>query len=180
MKNKIDQSYRFEELSEWESNSLKEKYSSFSLSKKSTWEALGFIIVLSSIISLVIPFLPPRFVWGSWSPPTTMDEYKYRVFEFLIVFPILIILVFFYVNLRNRIDIQLGFKRIANFRITTLIDLGIFKILILNKWRLFSLRKKHRYYISANKGCIITIKRTGTFRIFDYYIRDEKKFIEES
>jgi hypothetical protein len=83
------------------------------------------------------------------------------------------------VNIRNKIDLISGTKRTANFKVTDVINLGIIKILKINGWRLFSIKARHPYFKSAVQGQIISIKRTTTYRLIDYYIRDEKIFKDE-
>ena len=91
----------------------------------------------------------------------------------------MIIAVFAYVNIRNKIDLILGTKRTANFKVTEVLNLGTIKILFMNGWRPFSIKARQPYFKSAIQGQIITIKRTGTFRLIDYYIRDEKIYNDE-
>lgn len=175
----IDKTYRKEKLLDWELKSLTEKYSDFSFSKKSTWLTLGLIIVGVSIFALFIPFIPPRFGWGNWEPARTLYDYKLRVSNFLVIAPIMIITVFVYVNLRNRIDLQQGVKRTGNFKVIGVLDFWSIKILILNTWRPFTIKSKQRYFNSVNQGHIITIKRTITYKLIDYYIRNEMTFNDE-
>ncbi|HEY0669674.1 MAG TPA: hypothetical protein VGD22_15935 [Sphingobacteriaceae bacterium] len=179
MTQQIDRAYRKERLLDWELKSLTEKYDSFSFSKKSTWIILGLIILGLSFFAIIVPFIPPRYGWSNWTPPTTTSEYQYRLTNFLIAIPVLIFAIFAFINIINTIDLQLGVKRTANFKVTEIRNLGTIKILMLNGWRPFSIRTKHRYFNSVKQGQIITIKRTGTYRLFDYYIRDQKIFNDE-
>ena len=172
----IDKTYRKERLLDWELKSLTEKYDSFSFSKKQTWITLGFIIGGLSFFAFIAPFIPPRYGWSNWTPPTTNSEYQFRLTSSLFAFPILIFAVFAYINIINKIDLQLGVKRIANFKITEIWNFGTIKVLLLNGWRPFTIRNNRRYFNSAKQDQIITIKRTGTYRLFDYYIRDQKAF----
>lgn len=175
----IDKTYRTEKLLDWERKSLKDKNSIFSFSKKSTWLGIGFIIIGLSFLGLIVPFIPPRYGWSNWVPATTIEEYQLRVSNFIIGVPIIIIVLVAYVNTRNKIDLILGVKRIANFKITNVIDLEVAKILILNGWRIFSVKANQPYFISASPGQVITIKRTGTFKLFDYCVRDKNTYITE-
>jgi len=175
----IDKTYRKEKLLDWERKSLTDKFSIFSFSKKSTWLTLGLIILGLCVFGFIIPFIPPRYGWGNWTPATTSDEYQYRLTNFWIAVPIMIIAVFAYVNIRNKIDLILGTKRTANFKVTDVLNLGTIKILLMNGWRPFSIKARQPYFKSAVQGQIITIKRTGTFRFIDYYIRDEKTYNDE-
>jgi MFS family permease len=168
----IDKTYRKEKLLEWERKSLTEKFSIFSFSKKSTWLSIGLILIGLCVFGFIMPFIPPRYGWSDWKPATTIDEYQIRLTNFWITIPIMIIIVFIYVNIRNKIDLILGTKRTANFKVTDVINLGTIKILIMNNWRLFYIKARHSYFKSAVQGQIITIKRTATFRLIDYYIRN--------
>lgn len=169
----IDKTYRKEKLLDWERKSLTDKFSIFSFSKKSTWVALGLIILGLCVFGFIVPFIPPRYSWGNWTPATTTDEYQFRLTKFLVTVPIMIISVFGYINLRNKIDLMLNIKWTANFRITKIINLGTMKILIINGWRLFIIRTTDPYFQSVLKGQIITIKRTGTFRLIHYLDRND-------
>lgn len=179
MNTEIDKIYRKEKLLEWESKSLTDKFSIFSFSKISTWLTLGQIILGLCVFGFIVPFIPPRYGWGNWTPATTSDEYQYRLTKFWIVVPIFIIAPFACMNIRNKIDLTLGTKWTANFKVTNMLNLGTIKILFMNGWRPFSINARQKYFQSATQGQIITIKRSGTFRLIDYYIRDEKKYNNE-
>lgn len=172
----LDKSYRKEKLLEWERKSLTEKYSMFSLSKQSTWITLGLIVLILSLFGFIFLFIPPRYGWGNWTPPNTSEEYQYRLSNFLITIPIFILVVFIYVNIRNKIDLTLGIKRTANFKVTHALNLLSIKILLLNGWRPFIIKSRKPFFDNAIQGQIITIKRSGTYRLIDYYIRDEKAY----
>jgi hypothetical protein len=175
----IDNTYRTEKLQDWERKSLTGKFSGFSFSDKSTWVTLGLIILGLCVFAFIIPFIPPRYGWGNWTPATTSDEYWYRVTNFWVVAPILILVVFAYINIRNKIDLSLGTKRTANFKVTDVLNFGVIKILLMNGWRPFGIKAREPQFDTVRQGQIITIKRTGTFRLIDYYIRDLEKFNDE-
>lgn len=179
MNPQIDKTYRTERLLEWEIQNLSENYNALSLSKKSTWISLGVVIIVIFVTAFLMPFFPPRYGWGNWSPPKTADEYQYKVSSFLIVVPLILLAGLVYYSIRNTIDLKSGIKRTANFKVTDVIDLGVFKILILNGWRLFSLKDTDNQFYTVDRGQIINIKRTGTYRLISYYVRDEKAFIQE-
>ena len=179
MRTALDKTYHKEKLLDWERKSLSDKYSSFSFYNKSTWLTLGLVIAGVCVFGFIVPFMPPRYGWGNWTPPVTGDEYQNRLTNFWIAAPILIISVFAYVNIRNKVDLFFGTKRTANFKVTNVLNLGTFKILFMNNWRPFRINTRQPSFISVVKGQIITIKRTATYRLIDYYIRDEKKFIAE-
>ncbi len=179
MKTVIDKTYRKGKLLDWERKILTDKFSMFSFSKKSTWLTLGLIFFALCILGFIVPFVPPRYGWSNWTPATTSDEYQFRLTNFWILVPIIIIAVFAYENIRNKIDLILGTKWTANFTVTYVLNLGIIKVLFMNGWRPFSIRARHPFFSTVRQGQIITIKRTGTFRLIDYYIRDEKTYNDE-
>lgn len=170
----IDKIYRKGKLLDWERKSLAEKFSMFSFSKKSTLLMLLLIILGLCVFGFIVPLIPPRYSWSNWTPASTNEEYQYRLTNFWVAVPIMIIGLFAYVNIRNKIDLIFGTKRTANFKVTKVINLGTIKILFMNGWRPFSIKVKQPYFKSAIQGKIITIKRTETFRLIDYCIRDEK------
>lgn len=175
----LDNTYRTEKLLDWERKSLTGKYSDFSLTKKSTWMTLGLMIFVGFALGFLIPFIPPRYSWGGWTPATTSEEYWYRVTNFWTITPILILSVFAFVNLRNKLDLAFGAKRTANFKVTEVLNLWTIKVLLMNGWRPFSIRAKQPYFNSVAQGQIITIKRTYTYSLIDYYIREIDKFHDE-
>jgi hypothetical protein len=185
----IDKAYRKEELLDWELKSLTQKYSDFSFSKKSTWINLRFLLLISAIIALIVPFIPPRSIDANWAPPETIEAYLSELTLSLIIIPIMILVSFIFIMVRNRIDLQLKYKWKGNFKVINVFNpnfnlIDVFgprsnKILILNSWCLFIISPNQPYYNSVKSGQIISIKRTITFRLIDYYIRDEEKFLEE-
>ena len=62
----------------------------------------------------------------------------------------------------------------ADFRVTKVIDLGAMKILILDSWRLFKIKKREDHFDKVREGQFIQIKRTGTHRLINYYVYDKK------
>ncbi len=175
----IDKTYRKEKLLDRERKNLTNKFSIFSVTKKSTWRRLGLIILGLFVFGLIVPFIPHRYGWGKWAPAATSDEYQYSLTNFWIAFPILIIAVFAYVNIRKKIDLIFGTKLTANFKVTNVLNLGTFKILFINGWRPFIIKARQPYFKSAVQGQIISINRTWTFRLINYYIRDENTYIDE-
>ena len=175
----IDTTYRTERLLEWEIQSLSGKFGTFSLYKKSTWISLGTIVLVILVIAFIVPFFPPRFGWSNWSPPTTADDYEFRVSNFLVVVPLILFIGFAWLSIRNNIDLRSGIKRTANFKVTEVIDLGVLKILILNGWRTFTLKYRDNQFNTVTQGQIMNIKRTRTYRLISYQIRDERAFIQE-
>lgn len=140
---------------------------------KGIWTAVGLLLMVGLIGSFIFPFLPPRH-GGRWTLPTTGQEYNSRLTTSLIVFPILIILFVITIALRSTIDLKLGYKKLGDFEVTKILELGHLKILVLDNWRLFSIRKRGDYFDKVKEGQRIQIKRTGTYRLIDYYVYDKK------
>ena len=176
MTTKVDKAYRIEKLLDWEYKSLKER---FSLTDKISWQDFVTPIIIIFAISLVAPFLPSLHARPNWKPPTTIDEYVHIVATIWIVYPISFVALSAFRIIRNFIDLHRGVKRTANLRVTEVINLGIVKILVLNGWRPFTINVRQEYFKTAQKGSIITLKRTATFKLINYYIRDERAFLNE-
>jgi hypothetical protein len=175
----IDKKFRKEKFLAWEIKSLTDKNSLFSFSKAG-WKTTAIIVFILVAVAFIAPILPPRYGRGNWMPPTTWDQYRFEVTNAFITIPLIIISVVIYITVRSKIDLALGYKRTANFKVTEVLDFGILKIAVLNKWRLFFIKRRDINFHSVNEGQIITIKRTGTFRLISYYARDEKIFNNET
>lgn len=160
--------FKKEKFSDWEEKSLKEKYS-----LKGIWTALGLLLFIGLIVSFIAPFLPPRY-GGRWNPPTNQQEYYDKQITGLIWITALIILGIIFIALRSTIDLKLGYKKTGDFKVTNILDLGPLKILILDNWRLFEIRKREDYFDKVRVGQQIQIKRTGTHRLINYHVYDKK------
>jgi hypothetical protein len=160
--------FRKEKFSDWEIKSLKEKYS-----LKGIWTALGLLLAVGLFGSFIFPFLPPRY-GGGWKPPTNQGEYTDRLTTNLFWVPALIILTIIFIALRSTIDLRLGYKKTGDFGVTSIIGLGAIKILVLDNWRLFQIKKREDYFDKVKEGQRIQIKRTGTHRLINYYVYDRK------
>jgi hypothetical protein len=171
----LSKGYQIEKLQDWEQKSLREKFSVFSIGNKESLKGWGLILVILGVCSFVFPFIPPRYGSGRWTPPTTMQEYTDKVAIFLMWAPIFVILVALIMSLRGTIDLKLGYKKTADFEITTIIDLVSIKILVLDGWRLFSIGKRKEYFDKIELGFRIEIKRTGTHRLISYYVHQYKR-----
>lgn len=176
----IDKVYRKEQLLDWERKSLTEKCSEFSFSNKSTLKTLFFVTLGLVIFGFLAPYIPPRRIYYDWNPPENFDEYKFRLTSYLFFVPTIPIFILFITNLRNKIDLKINKKLTANFIVTSVISLGTLKIIVMNGWRIFRIDTRQPYYTSIKKGDIISIKRTVTFRLIKYFVRDERIFILEN
>jgi hypothetical protein len=157
-----------EKFTDWERRSLKEKHS-----LKGLWAGLGLLLLIGLIGASIFPFIPPRY-GGSWNPPTNQQEYTDKLTTGLFWMPTLMILTIVFIALRSTIDLKLGYKKTGDFKVTKIIDLGPIKILILDSWRLFKLRKREDYFDKVKQGQRIEIKRTGTHRLINYHVYDKK------
>jgi hypothetical protein len=159
--------FRKEKFSDWEKKSLKEKYS-----LKGIWITLGVLFLIGLIGSLIIPFLPPRRM-SNWNPPTNQQEYSDQVSTNLIFLPVFIFSIIIFIWLRSTIDLGLGYKRLGDFEVTKIIELGYLKILILDHWRLFDIKKRDVHFETVKEGQRIHIKRTVTHRLINYHVYDK-------
>jgi len=168
----IDKSYRVEKFDDWELQNIKEK--SIIHSIVTDWRLSVLLLVIVIVVASVIgPILPPKYA-GSWKPPTTTDEYLHRMQLILIGLPCVLLLAIIVNGIRTYIDLKSSVKRVANFHVTDVINLGFVKILIMNGWRLFSIRAKDDYFTSVQIGQIMVLKRTATYRLINYYLTDMK------
>ncbi|MBI3220541.1 MAG: hypothetical protein HYZ44_13590 [Bacteroidetes bacterium] len=166
--------FRKEKFSDWEKKSLKEKYS-----LKGIWLTLGVLLSIGLIGSFIFPFLPRRRM-GHWNPPTNQQEYSDQVVTNLIFLPLFIFSILIFVWLRSTIDLALGYKRLGDFEVTKVIYLGHLKILVLDHWRLFDIKKRGDYFQTVKEGQQIQIKRTATHRLINYYVYDKKVSTQEN
>jgi hypothetical protein len=162
-----------ERLNDWEIKSLKEKFKLISIKSKAGLLFLALMVVFIFSLSLISPFLPPRYGWGNWSPPNDLDEYFSRVQTIWIVIPLILLFGYTIHAIRTKIDFFLAYKWISNYKITEVISFGAIKILLLDKWHLFVIRANQQHFASVEQGQFITIKKTGTLRTIDYHIRDQ-------
>jgi hypothetical protein len=160
--------FKKEKFSDWERKSLTEKYSF-----KGVWTVIGLLLIFGLVGSFTFPFLPPRYA-GSWRPPTNQQEYGSKLVTSLIWVPILVLLVISLMVIRPTIDLRLGYKKTADFEVTKIIDFGAMKILILDNWRFFRIKKGEDYFDKVRERQYIQIKRTGTHRLINYYVYDKK------
>lgn len=175
----IDKRYRKETLLAWERESLIEKWSWFSLTRKSTWLGLGLIVFVLTIFGLIGPFIPPRYGRQHWSFPATISDYQSELLSYLTVVLVFAVSLAMYTHIRNAIDLYLNTKLVANFVIRDVEDLGTMKLIIMNGFHFLIIRSKQPYFDSVAKGQVIKIRRTGTLRLIDYYIRDREMFWDE-
>jgi hypothetical protein len=168
-----DNKYRSESLLDWEIQTLRQKSSR-------TSSIIGLILIVVVGLSFLLPFFPPRYGLGNWSPPATMYDYQDRVTDFLIIAPILILVVFVFKFLRTKIDILLNFKWVGDFQINNVIELGRLNFVSKKGWPFYTIRQGEEYFNSVTPGHIITIKRTATFKLISIYIRNTDKFSNET
>jgi len=181
----IDCYYRLINLFPGEKKRLTTEYLKYSLLEKKSIRIS--ILIFTGIIALAFlaPLVPPRSSFIptpgeiSWHPVESAEEYWSFVRISVVSGIILFSLVFIPVYLRNTIDISSKRKLTGTFLITGYYRLFCCGLIFINGWRLFSISKHHRKYFSIKPGHIITINRTITFRVIDYYIRDENQFKNE-
>lgn len=182
----FDSYYRLLNLFPGEKIRLRNEYLEFSLLEKSSIRYSILIFIGIMALAFLAPLIPPRSSFVptpgkiSWHPVESTEEYWSFVRISVVTGIILFMIVFIPVYLRNTIDISSKSKLTGTFLITRYFRLFGCGLLLLNGWRLFSISKHHRKYFSIKPGYIITINRTITFRVIDYYIRDEQQFKNEN
>jgi hypothetical protein len=167
----IDRSYRKQQY-------LKKELENLAAQNAGPFFSIRPVVAVMAVLLLIVlsvPYFPPRYGWGTWSPPNTVTSYVTRVKEitimvlFLILFLSLMIL---FTRLRNKIDLRLGFKRTGNFEIVRVVSLGSTKVLSLSNRNLFFLKSGQLHFTTVKPKQIISLNRTGTFRLLDYVIYD--------
>ncbi|NEM96061.1 hypothetical protein [Pontibacter burrus] len=164
-----------ERLNDWEIKSLKEKVKLISFKSKAGSLSLILLVVIIISLSLISPYLPPRYGWGNWSPPNDLDEYFSQAQTIWIVIPSILLIGYTIHTIRTKIDFFLAYKWISNYRITEVISFGVIKILLLDKWHLFVIRANQQHFDSVEQGQFITIRKTGTLRTIDFLITEESQ-----
>jgi len=158
-------SFKKEELKDWERKDLKAVYSF-----KDGWRTLGVLAVICAVVPFIFPLIPPRY-GHQWTVPASEREYYERI-NFLWL-PILLVIVFSFIAIRLSVDLALGHKKSGDFEVTRVLTIGPIKILILDGWRIFYIKKRDAYFDKAHRGQRIQIKRTGTHRLIDYWVYEK-------
>jgi hypothetical protein len=159
-------SFKKEVLTDWERRNLKEIYSF-----KGGWRTLGLLALFCIVGPFVFPLIPPRY-GSNWTAPNGEREYYERI-NFLWL-PVLLIIVFAFIATRLAADLLLGYKRSGDFLVTKVLTIWTIKILILDDWRIFYIKKNEAYFDKASIGQRIQIKRTGTHRLIDYNVYERE------
>jgi hypothetical protein len=158
-------SFKKERLTDWERKDLKAIYSF-----KGGWRTLGLLTIFCIVGPFIFPLIPPRYS-HQWTVPTNEREYYDRI-NFLWL-PALLIFVFSIIAIRLTIDLTLGYKKNGDFHVTNVLIIGPIKLLILDQWRIFYIKKSEAYFDKVRKGLNIQIKRTATHRLVDYYVYEK-------
>ncbi|GLU52937.1 hypothetical protein [Dyadobacter frigoris] len=137
-------------------------------------KVLPFIFGLI-LIGLISPILPPRYGYSNWEPPESGYQYLSNMKEAIVIALFLsfyVFLNFVFNKIRSKIDLDLGFKRIGNFEISRVIVFPKLKILILSNQSLFFLKSRNLHFTTVKRKQIITLNRTGTYKVLDYSIHN--------
>jgi len=129
------------------------------------WRALGLLTLLCIFGPLIFPLIPPKYGHHVGS---SEKEY-YTMINFLWL-PTLVLTVFLFIAIRLILDLVIGYKKIGDFEVTKVLTIGPRKILMLNHWRVFILKKGEAYFEKVQVDKKIRITRTGTHRLLDYYV----------
>lgn len=168
-----------------ERSRLKKKYFKFSLVNKRKIRNAVLTALIGIAFSFIAPLIPPRSSFvpnpANYHPKRVSDLEEYWSFVEIAfwVFATFYLSIFIFVYVRNTIDLLARNKIVGTFRVTKSFRAFSYRILILNRWRIFFLRKQNLQYQRVNEGFFITIHRTLTFKLINYYIRTEKQFFNE-
>lgn len=132
------------------------------------WKTLGLVTVLCVFGPFIFPLITPKY--GHNVEASVRDTYTMTNFLWL---PTLLLLVFLFISIRLILDLTIGYKKIGNFQITKILTFGPTKVLILDGWRLFFLKKSEAYFEKVQVDYKIQIARTGTHRLMDYYVYEK-------
>lgn len=131
------------------------------------WKALGLLTVLCVFGPFIFPLIPQ---YGRNVGESERDIYTMINFLWL---PTILLIVFLFIAIRLLLDFMIGYKKIGDFQVTKVLTIGPAKILILDRWRLFILKKSEAYFEKVQVDCKVQITRTGTHRLMDYYVYDK-------
>ncbi len=172
---KIDTKYKTENLKDWELKSLLEKNELGKLTLKFILSISIFII----IFILISPYFPPIRLGREFNPPKNLNEYLEDIsFSAILIFSILI-LMFTFEFLRNKIDEKYKIKKNGNFEIKSKVNFGKHTFIGMNNLKFLIVKSNYVGLRSAKVGQIINVKKTVTNKIISLYIRDKSKFETE-
>lgn len=137
-----------------------------------------FLIAIITLVvfSLLFQLLPSRFN-GFKSFPKDFDSYLFNIMIFWIFVPSFYVIVCLISFVRLKTDLSRKIKRVHNYTITHVIKWGVNnKCLILNNSRFFRVNKYEPLFESLRKGQEIKIKRTATFMLIEYSVKDKDAF----
>ncbi len=143
---------------------------------KLTWQ---FILVFISfslylLFSLIAPILPSKY---NNHFPVSMQDYWRQVKAGAIGISFLflgVILCVFISEIRRRIDIFFGFKRIGIFYVIRIYNLGTFKIIRFNNGHFLSMKQANENFYTIQIGNIFEIERTATYKLTTYKILESE------
>ena len=128
---------------------------------------MGLLTVLCVFGPFIFPLIQP---YGRNVGESERDIYTMINFLWL---PAILLIVFLFIAIRLLLDFMIGYKKIGDFQVTKVLTIGPAKILILDRWRLFILKKSEAYFEKVQVDCKVQITRTGTHRLMDYYVYDK-------
>jgi hypothetical protein len=156
---------RTEILTDIDRQILKDRYKG-----KDFWTFLLWILLIGILLAFIAPYLPPLRS-GSYNPPTNSTEYVERV-KMGIVFAVLVGLWVIGWFVRATIDLRLGYKSVSDHTIKRVVNLLSRKILVLDQSKLFVVHRDGPFFKKVTTGQKIQIIRTGTKKLFHYYVTD--------
>ncbi len=166
----VDKNYRKENLDKF---NIQIEYSLRLLFLRNFGSVLP-IIILAFILSFTVPFVPhPTYGLGG-KAPATFSDYTNKVFQidyyFFLIMLAIIILNSFYEYLRAHFYNRAGYKKIGNFKVTKILNLGYLKIVHLNYGRKLKIKNADRYFDEFIVGQIVEIQRTASNKLLSYKV----------
>ncbi len=152
-----------QKFSDSDKKDLKSTYSFYG-----AWKTLGLLTVICVLGPLMFPLIRPKY-----GHHVNSDDREFYTMINFIWLPILLLTIFSFIAIRLLVDLIMGYKKIGDFHITKVMTIGPMKILILDRWRLFYLKKSEAYFEKVQVDYKIKITRTGTHRLMDYYVYDK-------
>ena len=171
----IDLKYNTENLKEWELKSLSEKNEL----GKFTFKFLLSISFGLFVFILLSPYFPPLRPGNKFNPPKSLSEYFDDISITAIIICSILFLTFGFEFVRNKIDNKSKIKKVGNFEIKGLLNLGRQTFVLMNNFNFLFIKSNYAGLKNAKKGQIITVKKTATNKTFSIYIRDKSKFETE-
>ncbi len=158
------------QLNEADRKILRNKYYSWLLYGSYGKTIVALLLLLLIGVTIVVPFIPPRFGIRNWSFPSNLQDYVSRITNPWLIIPSIIILYFVILLLRTKIDMSAGTKRTGTFQVRKAITLGRYKILYLKNFNFLIVNNKTNQNKDLKSGQLIQLNKTMTSRVLTYHL----------